>query len=82
MDVVLEVEARLRTKNQITVPEQVVRLLEAEPNDTLVFAIDPGNPSVAQVRVLPRTFAGAMTGTYGTTADVTAFLREEHANWD
>lgn len=82
MDVVIEVEARLRSKNQITVPDQVVRLLEAELNDTLVFAIEPGKPGVAQVRVLPRTFAGTMTGTYGTTAAVTAYLREEHADWE
>lgn len=81
MPSVIEAEARLRTKNQITVPDPIVRLLELEQNDTLVFAIDPDVPGVAHVRVLPRTFAGALTGTYGTTTDVTRFLREEHADW-
>jgi hypothetical protein len=78
---VVEAEARIRTKNQITVPDPIARILDVEPNDTLVFSVDPDVPGVAQVRVLPRTFAGALTGVYGTTEDVIRFIREEHADW-
>jgi len=71
----------LRAKNQITVPEPVVAALDAKPDDTLVFEADVEEPGVIRVRLLPRSFAGALTGTYGSTAEVTRFLDEEHADW-
>lgn len=77
----IEAEARLRAKNQLTVPEPIVRALEAGPDDTLVFVADPAEPGVAHVRVVPRDFAGSLTGTYGTTEDVLTFVREERAAW-
>ena len=82
MTIAVEAEARLRAKNQITVPEQVVTALEAHEDDTLVFEADATEAGVFRVRLLPRTFAGALTGTYGTTAQVKGFLREEHADWE
>ena len=78
----IEAEARLRAKNQITVPEAIVEILEARQNDLLVFEANAHEPGTALVRVVPRTFAGALTGVYGTTEDVKAFLREEHADWE
>lgn len=78
----IEAEARLRAKNQITVPEAIVEILEARQNDLLVFEANAHEPGTAVVRVVPRTFAGALTGIYGTTEDVKAFLREEHADWE
>lgn len=82
MTIVIEAEARLRLKNQLTLPEAIVRVLDARQDDTLVFAADASQPGVVQLRVLPRTFAGALTGVYGTTDDVITFLREEHADWE
>jgi hypothetical protein len=73
--------ARLRQKNQLTLPEPIADLLDAEPNDVLSFEWDPTQPGAAIVRRLPRGFAGSMTGVYGTTADVKAFIREEHESW-
>jgi bifunctional DNA-binding transcriptional regulator/antitoxin component of YhaV-PrlF toxin-antitoxin module len=78
----IEAEARLRAKNQITLPEPVVSALEARPDDRLIFEADVAEPGVFRVRLLPRTFAGALTGVYGTSADVAAFLRDEHADWE
>jgi hypothetical protein len=75
-------EARLRQKNQLTLPEQIAHALEARPNDILVFETDPANPGAASVRVLRHTFAGAMTGVFGTTEDVLTYLREERAAWE
>lgn len=82
MTATIEAEARLRAKNQITVPEAIVEVLEAQQDDLLVFEADALQPGMAVVRVVPRTFAGALTGVYGTTEDVKAFLREEHAAWE
>jgi len=78
----IEAEARLRAKNQITVPEPIVAALEAQKDDRLVFEADAAEPGLIRVRLLPRTYAGSLTGVYGTSADVAAFLRDEHAAWD
>ena len=75
-------EARLRAKNQLTVPETIVDMLDARQDDLLVFEANVHEPGTAIVRAVPRQFAGALTGTYGTTDEVKTFLREEHAAWD
>lgn len=77
----IEAEARLRTKNQLTLPEPIAHLLDAQPDDILVFEADPAQPGTAVIRRVPRTFAGALPGMYGTTAEVRAFLRGEHEAW-
>ena len=77
----VEAEARLRAKNQLTLPEAIVDALDARPDDVLVFEADPREPGTARVHLVRAEFAGSMTGTYGTTDDVIAFLREEHAAW-
>lgn len=75
-------EARLRRKNQLTLPEPIAEALNVHPDDILAFEADADDPGSACVRVVPRSFAGSMTGVYGTTEDVLTFLREEHAAWD
>ena len=77
----IEAEARLRAKNQLTLPERIAEALDAQPDDVLVFEADPGQPGVAHLHLVRRGFAGAMTGTYGTTQDVIKYLREEHEAW-
>ncbi len=77
----VEADAKLRAKNQVTVPDAVVRALGAAPNDVLAFEVDPAEPGVAHLRVMPRSFAGSLTGMWGTTEEVLAFLKEEHDSW-
>lgn len=77
----VEAEARLRAKNQITLPEAIVRALEAAPDDVIVFETDPAQPGVAHLHLVPRDFAGSLTGVYGTSDDVLAFVRGERAAW-
>jgi len=77
----IEAEARLRAKNQLTLPERIADALGAQQNDTLVFETDPAQPGVAHVHLVRAGFAGALTGTYGTTEQVKAFAREEHEAW-
>ena len=77
----IEAEARLRRKNQVTVPDAIVRALKAAPDDMLVFETDPTQPGVAHVHLVPRVFAGSLTGVYGTSEDVLAFVRGERAAW-
>lgn len=81
LDRPVEIDARLRRKNQLTLPEPVARALDARPDDRLLFEIDPTDPGVVRVRVLPRDFAGSMTGVFGTTDETLAFVRGERDAW-
>jgi bifunctional DNA-binding transcriptional regulator/antitoxin component of YhaV-PrlF toxin-antitoxin module len=78
----VDAEARLRAKNQLTLPDAIAKALGVEPEDRLIFETDPGQPGLVTVRRVRTDWAGALTGRYGTTEDVKAFLREEHATWD
>jgi bifunctional DNA-binding transcriptional regulator/antitoxin component of YhaV-PrlF toxin-antitoxin module len=77
----VEAEARLRRKNQLTVPEPIVRALDAAPDDVLVFEADPSEPGVAHVRVLPRDFAGSLTGVFGSSEEALEYVRGEREAW-
>ena len=81
LDRPIEAEARLRRKNQLTVPEAIVRALDAAPDDILVFEANPAEPGVAHVHLVPRDFAGSLTGIFGTSEEVLAYVRSERAAW-
>jgi hypothetical protein len=77
----IEAQARLRQKNQLTLPEGIVRVLDAAPDDVIVFEADPAEPGVAHLHLIPRDFAGSLTGVYGTSEEVLEFVRGERAAW-
>ena len=77
----VEATARLRPKNQLTVPDRIVRALEATPGDRFVFEIDPAQPGRVSIRVMPRDFAGSLTGVFGTTEEALAFVAGEREAW-
>jgi hypothetical protein len=81
LDRPIEAEARLRQKNQITVPESIVRALDAAPHDIFVFETDPTEPGVARIRLMPRDFAGSLTGVFGTSEETLEFVRGERRAW-
>ena len=74
-------EARLRAKNQLTLPEAIVEALEAQPDDVLVFEVDPRVPGMARAHLVRHAFGGSMNGVYGTTEEVIRYVREERAAW-
>ena len=78
----VQASARLRKKNQLTLPAPVANAIGARPNDLLVFEANPAEPNTVIVRRMPRSFAGAMPGVDGTTRDVIEFIRAEHATWN
>jgi hypothetical protein len=81
LDRPIEAHARLRQKNQLTLPEAIVRALDAAPDDLIVFEADPAEPGVAHLHLVPRDFAGSLTGVYGTSEEVLEFVRGERAAW-
>ena len=78
----LELEVSLRQKNQITIPEEVVRRLGLAPGDRLVMAIDDAQPDPMQLRPIRRSYAGLLTGVYGTDEEALEYVRAERASWD
>jgi len=81
LDRPVEATTRLRRKNQLTLPEPIALVLEASTDDILVFEADPERPGTVVVHRVGRSFAGALTGVFGTTAQVLDYLEAEHAAW-
>jgi len=75
------VEARVRARYQVTLPEPVADALAAHPDDRLLFEADPSDPGVVRVRKARSSWAGAAAGVFGTEEEVLEFLREERASW-
>lgn len=75
------VEARLRARYQVTLPEPVAAALGASPDDRLLFEANPAEPGVVHIRKARVSWAGAATGAFGSEAEVLAYLREERASW-
>ena len=75
------VEARLRARYQLTLPESVAIALAARPDDRLIFETDPSEPGVVRLRRAPASWAGAAAGAFGSEGEVLAFLHEERASW-
>ena len=62
-------------------PDAIVRALGAGPDDVLAFEVDPAEPGVAHIRLMPRDFAGSLTGVFGTSEEVLEYIRAERAAW-
>lgn len=78
----VEAQARLRQKNQLTLPEAIADVLEVEPGDAVVFESDPATPGLVQLHRIRTTFAGALAGVYGTPTEIADYLDEERSAWN
>ena len=82
MSAVIEVKVSLRPKNQMTLPETVVKRLGLRPGDSLIVRLDEGAPDTVCIRRLPESFAGIAAGVYGSADEVTAYVQGERDAWD
>ena len=78
----VEAKIRMRAKSQITLPQEIVRMLDLRPGDDLVVRVDRDRPETIEVRPLGRSYAGAAAGVYGTPEEVRAYVRGERDAWD
>lgn len=77
----LEIEAIVREKNQLTIPRAVAERHGIEPGRRVVV-IETGVADEFMVRVLPKTYAGALAGIYGRTTDENVgYVRGEREDW-
>jgi hypothetical protein len=72
-------DARLRAKNQLTIPDEIVRAADLASGDTFSVVVDPAAPDLIRLRRLRDSYAGAFADLYG---DVESYLEEERASWD
>jgi bifunctional DNA-binding transcriptional regulator/antitoxin component of YhaV-PrlF toxin-antitoxin module len=78
---ILEVEAAVREKNQITIPRAVAERHRLAPGQRLLV-VDVGAQDEFTVRVLPRTYAGVLADVFtGTTDENVEYVRGERAAW-
>jgi bifunctional DNA-binding transcriptional regulator/antitoxin component of YhaV-PrlF toxin-antitoxin module len=78
----VEREVRLRQRNQVTLPEEIVRLLRLEPGDRLVVEVDEARPDRMELRPIRRSYKGILAGVYGTDEEALEYVRAERASWD
>lgn len=73
-------EARLRDRNQLTIPDAIVREAGIEPGEMFVVELEPAEPDRLLLRRVRTSYAGALRGLWGDDAD--AYLDAERNAWD
>ena len=73
-------EAHLRARNQITIPDAIVRAVGIEPGETFVVEVEPGDGDTLRLRRVRTSYAGALRGLWG--ADANVFLEAERNAWE
>jgi bifunctional DNA-binding transcriptional regulator/antitoxin component of YhaV-PrlF toxin-antitoxin module len=67
--------------NDVTIPEPFAKQFGIEAGRALIF-VDSGSDDEFTVRVVRATYAGALTGVFGTTEESVAYVRGERASWE
>lgn len=76
----ISAEAHLRARNQITIPDAIVRAALIEPGETFVVELEPGDTDTLHLRRVRTSYAGALRGLWGP--DAGAWLEAERDSWD
>jgi bifunctional DNA-binding transcriptional regulator/antitoxin component of YhaV-PrlF toxin-antitoxin module len=71
-------EARVRARNQLTLPDHVVQAAGIAEGDRFVVEIAADDPDVIRLHRIRTSYAGALATLYG---DPVAYLEEERRNW-
>ena len=83
MDEPIQVQATLRDRNQLTLPDRVAARLGAKPGDRLLLSIDGTEPGIVRVKRLRDSYAGIADGVYGQTAEEhAAYIAAERDSWE
>ena len=75
----MSVEARLRGRNQLTLPDRVVQAGGFLEGERFVVEIDPADPDSVRLHRIRPSYAGVLLDVYG---DPTAALAEERQGWE
>lgn len=72
-------EARMRARNQMTLPEPVVHAAGIIEGDRFVVEVAPGDPDTVHLHRIRASYAGALPDVYG---DATEYLDTERQSWE
>lgn len=79
----MQVQATLRERNQLTLPDRVAALIQAKPGDRLLLTVSAGEPGVVRVKRLRDSYSGIAPGVYGRTAEErAAYVTAERESWE
>ena len=70
--------ARLRARNQLTLPDPIVQAAGLDEGATFVVELDPEDSDVVRLRRVRSSYAGALKGLYDPSAE---YLAGERAGW-
>ena len=71
--------ARLRARNQLTLPDPIVQAGGLEDGATFIVELEPSDPDVVRLRRVRPTYAGALAGMFEPSAE---YLAGERAGWE
>jgi bifunctional DNA-binding transcriptional regulator/antitoxin component of YhaV-PrlF toxin-antitoxin module len=77
----IQMEIELRSKNQMTLPDRIVRQLHMAKGTRLTIVLDEEAGEI-RLRPIRASYAGALGGIYGRDqAEVRTYLEEERQSW-
>lgn len=71
--------AKLRSRNQLTLPSDIVEAAGIGEGDTFIVELEPSDSDVLTLRRVRTSYAGALKGMYEPTDE---YLEGERAGWD
>jgi len=71
--------ARLRSRNQLTLPDPIVHAAGLNEGATFVVELDPAEPDVVRLRRVRTSYAGALKDLYEPSGE---YLDGERSGWD
>ena len=77
---IIEIEAIVRAKNQITIPMAIAERHGIQPGQRLVI-VDAGDGDEFTVRVIRQSYAGALAGIFGATNENVDYVHDEREAW-
>lgn len=76
----ISAETRLRDRNQLTLPDAIVRAGQIEVGQAFVVELKSGDPDLVLLRRVRGSYAGALRGLWGEDPD--AWLETEREEWN
>lgn len=72
-------EARMRARNQLTLPEPVVEAAGITEGDRFVVEVARDDPDTVRLHRIRESYAGALRDVYG---DLSEYVAGERASWE
>lgn len=76
---VISATARLRQRNQLTLPDAIVQAGGLDEGSVFVVELETSDPDVVRLRRVRSSYAGALKGLYEPVDD---YLEGERAGWN